>query len=180
MNTSDNSPDDRLMTVLRPTQAGPVNDDLRVALRDRTTRLLRGRRRLRQGAMAAALAACYLAGVATALAWWQARPVSPAANHEGPIVAAAPAPDEVSPEPRAVSPEALGPTVRLTPFEQYRRAGDRFLQEPAQLALAVRSYTKALGVASAAERTPSPEQDTWLLLALKDARSKETSHGNVD
>jgi hypothetical protein len=71
-------------------------------------------------------------------------------------------------------------TAKVTRFEAYRRAGDRFLREPAQLSMAVRSYTNALSVASAEERAISPERDSWLLMALKDSRIKERSHGNPD
>jgi hypothetical protein len=44
--------------------------------------------------------------------------------------------------------------------------------------LAIRTYARALKYASAEERAISPEHDTWLLMALKDAKSKETKHEN--
>ena len=45
--------------------------------------------------------------------------------------------------------------------------------------LAIRTYARALKYASADQRAISPEHDTWLLMALKDAPNrKETKHEN--
>jgi hypothetical protein len=176
--------------ILGLDRSGPANADLRAALLERTTGIIRRRRRLRRLAMVAALAAVYLAGAVTAATWWAWRPVAPAATPKeslaggdtGPA-AANRGPSEPEPRPRVSAPEGTQQavaTVRASPFEVYRRAGDRFLREPAQLSLAVRSYRNALNVASAEERAISPESDSWLLMALKESRLKERSHGNRD
>jgi hypothetical protein len=190
MNESDEPGRDPLEAILGPNRGSPENADLRAALLERTTGIIRQRRRLRRLAMVAALAAFYLAGAATAGVWWAWRPVVPAATpKEGSAGGeAAPAagtrnPSEPRRGPRVPAPEGTEQavaTAKVTRFEAYRRAGDRFLREPAQLSLAVRSYGNALNVASDAERAISPERDSWLLMALKESRLKERSHGNRD
>lgn len=190
MNAPDEPGRDLVETVLGPHGGGPENAGLRAALLQRTTGILRRRRRMRRLGAVAALLACYLAGAATAETWWPWRPLAPAAAHKegatvGEPTSVAGTQDSTEPKPgrEAPLPEGAGPppaTAKVSPFEVRRRAGDRFLREPAQLALAVRSYTNALRVASVEERAISPERDSWLLMALKESRLKERNHGNLD
>jgi hypothetical protein len=58
----------------------------------------------------------------------------------------------------------------------FRRAGDRYLEAEGNVASALRCYRLALDLASESELAVAPE-DTWLLIALKDARQKEREHG---
>ncbi len=190
MSAPDERTPDPVETVLAASPCGPDHAGLRAALLQRTTGILRRRRRVRRFAVAAALVACYLAGAATAETWWPWRPGAPAtASHEtvpggGPsTVADRPDSDGPPPVPQTPAMDGVGQavaTARITRFQAYCRAGDRFLKEPAQLSKAVRSYSNALSVASAEDRAISPERDSWLLMALKDSRIKERSHGNPD
>lgn len=190
MNASGESGKDPVEAILGPSRGSPQNADLRAALLQRTMGIIRRRRRLRRLAMVAALAAFYLAGAATAQTWWPWRPGAPAAAPKETFPGGGPAAvadrqdsDEPKPSPQAPAPDGMGQavaTAKVNRFEAYRRAGDRFLQEPAQLSRAVRSYRNALNVASAEERAISPERDSWLLMALKESRLKERSHGNPD
>ena len=190
MSAPDERTPDPVEAVLAASRGDLDTAGLRAALLERTTGIIRRRRRVRRFAVAAALLACYLAGAATAETWWPWRPGAPAtASHEtvpggGPAtVADRPDSDGPPPVPQTPAPDGVGQavaTAKISRFEAYRQAGDRFLKEPAQLSLAVRSYSNALSVASAEERAISPERDSWLLMALKDSRIKERSHGNPD
>jgi hypothetical protein len=148
----------------------PADDTLRGDLRERTGRVVRWRRRWRRMARAAALAACYAAGVLSM-------------NGIGPH---APPPREIThnPEPPkpAVAPE--GPALaleweaidspQLRP-DLYRRAGDRYLDDEGDPESALRCYGQALDGAAAADRAVAAE-DSWLLMAIKNARQKEKSY----
>jgi hypothetical protein len=61
-------------------------------------------------------------------------------------------------------------------FESWRRIGDHYLRESGDISLAVAGYSEAINLASAEERRISPGQDNWLMMALKEARSKEKKH----
>ena len=61
-------------------------------------------------------------------------------------------------------------------FESWRRIGDHYLRESGDVSLALASYSEAINLASDQERRISPGQDNWLVMALKDARSKEKRH----
>ena len=61
----------------------------------------------------------------------------------------------------------------LTGYQRLRRAGDQWLRESGDISRAVRDYARALDQASEQERAIAPGQDNWLLMALKDARTKE-------
>jgi hypothetical protein len=58
-----------------------------------------------------------------------------------------------------------------------RQAGDRYLHEDNDPEAALRCYTRALDAAPEEARKFSPD-DNWLLMAIKNARDKETPHAN--
>jgi hypothetical protein len=166
---------DPLDDLLVPPPAADA-EALRERLRDRTTHLLRRRRRLRRLAWAAALAACYGAGLLTV--WWAARPAppgasAPTAREERP---APPAPElpatAVAVEERAADDDDLRAQAAL-----YRRAGDLYLSAANDPAAALRCYGNALDAGGADDLAVAPSDD-WLLMAIKNARQKEKRHAN--
>src|SRR4029078_245626 len=64
MNAGDFS-DDPLKSMTSTAERIPASPQLRDAVLSRTTRTIRNRRRLRRGAIVAALIGCYLGGIAT-------------------------------------------------------------------------------------------------------------------
>jgi hypothetical protein len=61
-------------------------------------------------------------------------------------------------------------------YQSWRHIGDHYLGDTGDISLAVAGYSQALDLATEEERTISPGQDNWLLMALKDARTKEKEH----
>jgi hypothetical protein len=146
---------------------------LRQTVLKRTTRILRHRRWSRRAAIAAALAACYAAGVAST--YWL-RPTAPAEviivekSPEPAPSPAATAPHEAEPSAIALEWQAVeSPNKRV---ELYRLAGDRYLVESNDMEAALRCYRQMLNAGSEKDLVISPD-DNWLLMALKDARLKE-------
>jgi hypothetical protein len=147
---------------------------LRQELLAQTARVLRRRRRGRQIAWAAALAACYIAGLLT--------------MHRAGRPAPAPSPAPVAKttdrvqQPRDVSPPTDGPerpalakeweAVESGRAGLFREAGDLYLDQEGDLASAVRCYRNALNAGTEGDLAIS-SQDNWLLMAIKDARQKE-------
>jgi hypothetical protein len=155
--------------------AAPAPAALREDLRARTTRLLRRRRRLKRLAWAAALAACYATGLLTMRLL--PRP-TPAAPHR-PEVVQQPAPQTPAPPPDHAGPEVPATLLERqaraeTPRrpELYRRAADRYLADDRDFSSALRCYGEALDAGANADRAIDPN-DSWLLMAIKDAREKE-------
>ncbi|HVS39049.1 MAG TPA: hypothetical protein VMS17_26050 [Gemmataceae bacterium] len=157
----------------------PDADDaevLRRRLLERTTRSLRRRRRLRVVGWAAALAACYLAGIGT-MFWFAPRRVELVEVQKAPT----PAP---APQPQPQSAPTAGPTSAVAlewkAFDAdkprpdlYRQAGDQYLRDD-DPASAVRCYGQALKDASDKDLEISPDDD-YLLMMVKEARLKETN-----
>jgi hypothetical protein len=172
--------DDSLDVVLGGKGQISGDDSLRQAVLAGTLGVIRRRRRLKRCAVATAFLSCYLAGIAT-VAFWRAgttdlpKPstVQIVTNIEQPSAASTPQASELA------AIQAYQPTsVKLSQFEVLRQAGDRYLRDPDKMQLAVRTYSRALKYASAEQRAISPEHDTWLLMALKDAQLKEIKHAN--
>jgi hypothetical protein len=158
-------PDDSLDAALRPNAGLTGAAKLREAVLARTTGLIRRRRRTRRCILATALAVCYAAGLATAALRTPAdqRTTSPV------IVSSLPMKSNDPPSGEAVA-------AKLTRKESVRRDADQCLLERGDVKEAVRRYDLFLKLASADDRAISPGQDSWLLMALKDARSKEIKH----
>jgi hypothetical protein len=180
MSFSNNSQNDPIDAMLGRKDRSSNGDSLRAAVLSQTVGVIRRRRRLKRCVVAATLMGCYLAGMAT-MAYW--RPG--AENLSKPSTAQVAIQDQLKldlaaslPPGRAGAPDQKAASKPVSQFEILRRAGDRYLQDPEKLQLAVRSYSRALKYASADQRAISPEQDTWLLMALKDAQSKEKKHEN--
>lgn len=177
---------DDLDDLLRVPPPAADTDDLRDALRRRTQRVLRRRRYARRLGLVVALAACYLAGLATMRIWMPPAQSHPQAQAPGP-----PAPRLPEPAPRqapivqpperevelsAAQLERQGElAARDRRCEWYRRAGDLYLEAHGDAQSALRCYRLALESASEKELVPAPE-DNWLLISLKSDRQKEKRH----
>src|SRR5947207_15283648 len=149
------------------------NEQLQAALLRRTTRLLRRRRRLRQLAYGAALAACFLAGMATM--HWLTPPAPAEPTPVSPVTAAKKADPAVNVEPVPRNAVALEWQARVQPTERVARlrsAASLYLNESQDYAAALRCYGDALN-ASGPEALAFSLDDDWLEMAIKHARQKE-------
>jgi hypothetical protein len=155
------------------------SDSLRQALRTRTTGIVRWRRRFKKLSWAGALAACFMAGMATMYALDLrggnvAEPV-----REMPTVAikkVEPAPTEPPPKPaKVIEQEARAQPERQV--AQLRKAGAMYLEQEQDYAAALRCYAQALDGADDRMLEIS-SSDTWLEMALKNARRKEKARAH--
>jgi hypothetical protein len=160
-----NLPDDLLDVALRADAGLTGAAELREAVLAQTMGVIRRRRRARRCILATALAGCYAAGLATAALRTSAEQHTPP-----PSVTSSPLRHPSGPP----SPETG--STKLSPEEIVRRDADRCLLERGDVKEAVRRYDLFLKLATADDRAIAPGQDSWLLMALKDARSKETKH----
>ncbi len=144
---------------------------------------MRRGRRLRVAVWAAALAACYVAGVLT-MFWLAPRRVEVVRVQAPPAAAPAPASQSQPTPPTPAPPAAPASAVALEwkAFDAdkprpdlYRQAGDRYLQEDADPASALRCYGQSLNGASDKDLAISPDDD-YLLMVVKEARLKEKDH----
>jgi hypothetical protein len=148
---------------------------------ERTRGVLRWRRRRwRRTAWAAALAACYAAGVLTMRGLTPTPPVREVARHPGPAERPQPRREEQAPPETPLDEEwlALERGTGQARAELYRRAGDRYLAEDSDAESAVRCYGEALDGARQEDLAVSAA-DSWLLMVIKDARLKEKRDGEV-
>ncbi len=142
-----------------------VNAELRRTSLADTLGVIRRRRRLKRCVATGVLLGCYLAGVSTT-ASLRSREAAPQSVQN---VAVAP----------TVPPDFAGPPDQKAVYkvadryEVLRREADLYLNDPENLQLAVHTYSRALKYASAAQRAVSTENDSWMLIALKEAYSKE-------
>lgn len=164
------SPDDLLESVLPSARSTSASRELREAVLSQTTRTIRIRRRVRRASVAATLVACYLGGMATMWLW----PATNARNQSaaefaqgGESASGTPARKMIRPEDDQVADSDAPTPARLTPYERLRRTGDQQLQAQDDMLAAVRTYKRALQVASSEQRSIDPDRDTWLLMALK-------------
>jgi hypothetical protein len=162
---------------LARTPAPPQGEAFRQELFRRTAGVLRRRRWMRRAGVALALAACYAAGVLAP---------PPAVPHmdrsadfaRGDPEATVPLPAEapaVAKDRSALALEwqALDSTDGRA--ELFRKAGDRYLEEWGDVPSALRCYRSALDAGD----TIGPD-DSWLLMALKQAKQKEKRDANTD
>ena len=163
------------------------NEALRAAVLAQTIRVVRRRRILRRVAFMGGLAACYLAGLVTT---WVALSGSGSARD---TVQAAKAETSRIALPTGLSPSGQGAAsnagrsataLEWRAFdsherraELFRQAGDRYLQQAGDLKSAVRCYRQSLQGALASDLTIKPD-DSWLLMALKQAKQKEKQNAN--
>jgi hypothetical protein len=190
------SDDDPLKDLLDPAAVPHASDNERPVVREsvltQTTSVIRFRRRMRRVGAIAALAGCYLAGVLTMSVWRSANQHPAAPGSAGGFATRiepkaesgdgqwAPARPLIRPEDDGVIP---GPrqaqVVKFSPYDRLRRAGDRQLEDENDIAAAARTYRRALTVASPAEMNIFPDQDTWLLMAMKNDQTNKLASEDV-
>ena len=182
MTGSDGSRDDLLDGLLNAAGQPSGNDRLRGVVFAKSIGVIRFRRRLKKCVLAASLVGCYLAGIVTTEIWrpsgdGRPQPSTPqVATNQGPSPHQVPLPTVglAGSAGRKAAPEPISFNEVLC------RSADRHLMENGDVKLAVRNYEHLLKLASAEERAISPTQDNWLLMALKDARSKEMKHDRIE
>jgi hypothetical protein len=165
--TPERDPLDELLAPPEPVDTAALRQSLLAA----TTRQLRRPRWVRRAALAAALAACYAAGLLTM------RVLAPAAPVAAPVEAAV----KNDAPPAAVAAEAVERRAETAADPEraalLRQAGDRYLDEETDPASALRCYAKSLDAGSQDDAKFSPD-DNWLLMAIKNAREKEARDAN--
>jgi hypothetical protein len=151
------------------------NQSLKSAMRERTTRVLRRRRRARQLGVVGVAAACYLAGLAT---MWLFLPRQVTKGDT-------PAPTLIVADAGKLSEPEIKPPLRpeLYEFEaqtappaeraaQLKKAGDLYLEQAHDYASALRCYGQAFDAGGPQALEYSPD-DNWLVVSIKNARRKE-------
>ena len=181
---------DELSTAPAEVFDGPeAPDDFREAVWRYTARSIRRRGRMRRFTMASvALAAAYAMGVATMFVWSSQVPraaeTAIAIHQDAPQEPDRPAPAMAEREPGELVPrtllsdrEALARRLgEATTDERVRllkRAGDRYLNEWGDVALASKCYRSLLDSTPLDKRTIVEPKDNWLLISLKRDRQKE-------
>lgn len=165
---------DDLDPLLSPTQPAEEPVGLRERLFARSVSRLQRRSWRRITVRAAALAACYVAGIAT---WWAVRPapetrVVEVVRIERIPVEPSPPESEPGPLPRSgtelelLAEQTDGPKAA----ELFRKAGDRFLNAEGNYQAALRCYTHYLDLTPESELVVDHGNDNWMLLALKNER----------
>lgn len=162
---------------------------LRVAVLSQTVAVICRRRRLKQCVLGATLLGFYLAGLTTAGLWQSPRSAS--APSPALQVAASPLAGGAARQPRPLEPVQPAPAryagaARHRPaaagvhdFRALQRSADRQLLEYGDVESAVRGYSRILDRAPTRQQVVSADNDTWLLMALKNAKSKELRHERV-
>lgn len=143
----------------------PNHGELQARILRRTTLVVRKRRRLRQGMMAAGVAALCLGLFAVWL--WPTAEETPVAVLPTPVL-----PKTLEPASSALAQEWRAVDATHDRAKEFFLAGDRYLLEEQDPAAALRCYSQALDAASEQNLDVSPD-DNWLVMALKDARRKE-------
>jgi hypothetical protein len=167
--------------------SGGNPEALRGAIFEQTLGVIRFHRRVKRGLFAVSLFGCYLAGAVTvgllridARQTAVAPPAPMTVVHPKEIVGQeedVASPQEITPTATAVV-EFQPPAKMPTAFESWRNVGDYYLRKYGDISLATASYAQAIDLATEEERAIAPGKDNWLLMALKDARTKEKRYAS--
>ena len=141
--------------------------------------MLRVRRRLKKLVLAGGMAACFVAGMAT-MYGLVARVPAGGESALAVVTVAVNKDRAATTDPLPQNEQVIELQAR-THAEQrvarLRKAGDLYLEQEQDYAAALRCYTQALNDANPQTFDISPD-DTWLEMALKDARRKEKARAN--
>ena len=154
----------------------PVDEKLRGELLRLTGQTIRRRKNVRRAGLLGLVAGAYLAGVLTMNWRIPQQDITLAgradlASAEAPLTsdhdapAAAPAYDEMA--------YPIGELADLNRYEVFCRAAERHLNETGNYTAALNLYRQALNAASEDQLAIAAGRDTWLLMALKNARQQE-------
>lgn len=154
--------------------------DLRDAIWHETTVHVRRRRLMSLAKRCAAAAALFVCGIGVG--------VVATGPRSGPII---PHSNDIKPQTASPAAGGVADTLLLdsevfalkletaTKPEQVvllRRAGDQYLNELGDVQLALRCYQRMLELEDPREAAAVDTDDTWLLMALKSDRQRETDH----
>ncbi len=167
---------DRSLDLLSDHAGVPADEGLRSSILQRTTRVVRRRRIAKRVAIGVVCVVCYSAGLLTTRWFASANPSAEvvAVNSEQPVPTTEPLGQS---SPWTLEWQAVDSAVNRP--DLFKQAGDRYLHEFGDLAAAVRCYRSALEIGSAADTTVGPD-DSWLLIALKQAKAKEKLDASLD
>jgi hypothetical protein len=178
MSRSDDCQNDFVHNLLQFHDGEPApGETLREAVLVQTVRVIRFRRRLKKSLLAVSLVVCYFAGVAT-MGFRSKMHVSVPVISTGQVSVNPSSQPHEKPPARAIAdqkPKQQPATPPMSRQEMLRREADQFLAD-GDMKQAIRKYELALDLAPADQRALSPQHDTWLLMALKNARPKEIIH----
>jgi hypothetical protein len=164
------TPEPDPLSDLLAAPSAPGDGPLRTELLERTRRVLWRRRLGRRAGWAAALAACFAAGLLT-MRVLTPRPAAPAE-----VVRQPETPRHDEPAPALMKEwQAFDSTDRRA--ELYREAGQRYVKEEGDPESALRCYAQALEAGGPAELALRSDDD-WLLMTIKNARQKEIRDAN--
>jgi hypothetical protein len=167
---------DPLDALLAPPSLPPNADVLRRKVFARTQQFFRRRLLARRFALAAALLVSFAAGLLAMRTVKRPAPVpelpTQIAHKDSPRLEERPSP---APEAPALAQEWQAFDSEDHRGELYKQVGDRYMTEESDLQSALRCYGNALDNGTERDRTIST-QDTWLLMAIKDARQKENDY----
>jgi hypothetical protein len=165
-----------------------VTAELRQTIRERTTRLLRRRRRLKRAGYVLGLVGCYLLGLGT-MRLWTATPsattatvrLSPGGQSMPDTPAPTPARSAQRPNENREVPafvlERMAQSSEEHRADLYRRAGDGYLAN-GEFESAVFCYGRSLDAGSEKDWRVTKD-DNWLLMQLKTARQEEKVYAKV-
>jgi hypothetical protein len=186
--------------LLRVGNVAESDDARKMAVLGQTVGVIRRRRRLKRLGIAAALAVCYLAGIVTPVSRFLNRPEqsnqqlatnrNPELNkdtnwnwnkvavdgQQAAVAETAKTREDAFVPVDNWNTSANSTVKKITQYERMRREGDRLLQESGDIAQAVRRYNRALALATETELAVATDKDNWLLMALKNERTKEISN----
>jgi hypothetical protein len=171
---------DPLDGLLAPPSLPSENEKLRRMVYAQTRRVLRRRHLVRQFAYAAAVAASFILGFLVLRATTRPAPTDVGEQEVStPGSSQHPSPDAPH-SPLPVADSALAREWRALDSDDqraqlYRQAGDRYMTEENDPQSALRCYSNALDSGTQQDLTITAD-DNWLLMAIKDARQKESDH----
>jgi hypothetical protein len=176
---------DDIDELLAATPPPPERPTARETVIGDAARIQRRRRWFVRGRRATVLAVAYAAGGASLWIWSYRVTPRPAPE----IADRTPRVDTPAERPASADPYGNDPPDRLEKWaflqtgekraDLYRRAGDGYLLRD-DVRAALRCYRHALDGGTAADLAIRADQDTWLLMSLKMARSKEKADARVN
>jgi hypothetical protein len=171
MQSNDDLSDGLISSMLLPDSPHRVNPAQREAVLAKTIGVMRRRRIGKRIGLAAALVGCYAAGLLTMSL---VRELSSSSNLATATIPLAPGSAGGSERNNVLPPtdhrEPDLAAAKLTPYDRLRQLGDRQLSDETDIPGAIRTYRRALQVASNDQRAVSVDHDSWLLMAIKSDR----------
>ena len=177
-----NPGDEWIDRALEGSELPGSSEMLRATVLAQTVGLIRRRRRMKKGVLGLALVGVYLAGIATSGLWRTSESVPPQSRAEqvaevgaGMMVDGQLARSQTVRRQTGVA-ERRFVSAQVGRVRAIQNSGDRMLIEYGDVESAVRAYKQVLDRTPTRRQAVGVGQDTWLLMALKNAKSKEGYH----